>query len=239
MQRIACALLSHAPYVDVPACACRYWPGSTASIDRSTFDDAIHTIVVRALSRMKTYTERGMSAPSSYSHGPGARQGSCCGPFSVCLTVYVRRAQTRGVWSLFSSWGRACPASRGDRERAGRRWARVTRAAVELARPTAHYTHTSTRGRWPATAQSTRGERGPAAKPVKKRSQGGKRAEACSARRRPAVCGRPRRRRPSVLRRQGTGRRRGVTSGVSCVASPPRAARPGAARAQSHREHRP
>ena len=74
MQRIACALLSHAPYVDVPACACRYWPGSTASIDRSTFDDAIHTIVVRALSRMKTYTERGMSAPSSYSHGPGARQ---------------------------------------------------------------------------------------------------------------------------------------------------------------------
>ena len=185
MQRIACALLSHAPYVDVPACACRYWPGSTASIDRSTFDDAIHTIVVRALSRMKTYTERGMSAPSSYSHGPGARQGSCCGPFSVCLTVYVRRAQTRGVWSLFSSWGRACLASRGDRERAGRRWARVTRS-FELARPTAHYTHTSTRGRWPATAQSTRGERGPAAKPVKKRSQGGKRAEACRRRRDPA-----------------------------------------------------
>ena len=114
---------------------------------------------------------------------------------SVCPTRTVR-AQTGGVWSLFSSWGRACPASRGDRERAGRRWARVTRAAVELARPTAHYTHTSTRG-----------ERGPAAKPVKKRSQGGKRAEACSARRRPAVCGRPAAStvRDSDVRGQGAG----------------------------------
>ena len=197
-----CGLLSHAPYVDVPACACRYWPGSTASIDRSTFDDAIHTIVVRALSRMKTYTDqRGMSAPSSYSHGPGARQGSCCGPFSavsdsVCPTRTVRAHRPGGRGRCSALGGERVSCEGRDRERAGRRWARVTRS-FELARPTAHYTHTSTRGRcrWPATAQSTRGERGPAAKPVKKRShRGGKRAEAGKVlrMRRADVCGRRR-----------------------------------------------
>ena len=214
MQRIACALLSHAPYVDVPACACRYWPGSTASIDRSTFDDAIHTIVVRALSRMKTYTERGMSAPSSYSHGPGARQGSCCGPFSVCLTVYVRRAQCA---HRPGGCGR-CSALGGERVRRAGGTARERGGAGGLARDAqlrrsslparaAHYTHTSTRGRWPATAQSTRGERGPAAKPVKKRSQGAGSARKRVRRDGVRRCVGGRRRRPSYsgVRGQGAG----------------------------------